>query len=100
MHLNEFTIGIACSLLITRRDGTACAGHRVCRLAKDKARAAGCHDNGVGLECFQLEALQVHCDQSTTNLMIVENERKHLPSFVLVYLSSDLPFPDLFIKCI
>jgi hypothetical protein len=40
----------------------------------------------------------VHRHETATHLMIVEDEREHLPSFILFNFAADFKAPDLFIE--
>src|SRR5262249_3058665 len=68
------------------------------RLAEDQTRTTGRYDHRVRRKRFQLERLQLHRDQSTTNLMIVEDERQHLPVLKLSDFPGDFVTTNLFVE--
>ena len=88
MHLDELAVGILRALLITSGNCAAGANHRVGRLAENQTWTAGGDDHGVGRKRFQFECLQIHRDQSATNLVIVEHQRQHFPVLKLSTLPS------------
>src|SRR4051812_32225347 len=98
MNLYELAVRILCALLVARGDCTARADHRVRRLAEDETRTTSSDDYRVGGKRFELECLKVHRDQSTTNLMIVEDQRQHLPMFELPHLAVNFIAPHLFVQ--
>src|ERR1051325_9567961 len=100
MNLDKLAIRISRALLVTRRNSAARADHRVCRLAEYQTRTTGRDDHRVSRKRFQLERLQVHRDQSTTNLMIVEYERQHLPVLKLSNLPGNFVTANLLVECV
>src|SRR5262249_32196130 len=100
MNLNELTIRILRALLITRRDGAAGTDHRVRRFTEDQTRTTSGDNHSVSGKRLELECLQVHRDQSTTNLMIVEHQRHHFPVFKLSDFTADFVSANLFVESV
>src|SRR5215510_10980806 len=98
MNLDELAVRILRTLLVTRRHRTAGADHRVSRLAENQSGTTGRDYHGVCRESLQLKRSQVHRDESATDLMIVKDERHHLPSFVLLNFAADLVPTHLLVK--
>src|SRR5919205_320069 len=95
MNLDKFAVRVSGTLLITRRHGTAGTDHRIRRLPEDQTWTTGRDDHRISRERFELERLKIHRDQSTTNLMIVEDERHHFPVFILLDFTCDFKASDL-----
>ena len=100
MHLNKLAVAVLRSLLITGCHRAAGTDHRIGRLAKDESRSTARDDHRIGSKGLQLERTQVHRDEPTTHLMVVEHQRHHLPTLVLLYLAGDFKPADLFIECV
>src|SRR5215217_564278 len=98
MDLNKLAVRISRALLVTRRNGAAGADHRVGRLSEDETRTTSRDDHGISRKRSQFERLQVHRDQSTTDLMIVEHERHHLPVFKFPYFAVNFVTTNLFVQ--
>ena len=98
MNLYKFAVSISRALLIRRRNRASRAGHRVGRFTENESRSARCHNYRVGLKGFQFQRLQIHRNQTATNLIIVQNEREHFPAFVFIDFSRRFPFTNLFIE--
>src|SRR6185295_5066517 len=100
MHLNEFTVRILRTLLIAGRHCASGAHDRIRRFAEDEPWTTGGDDHCISRERFQLERLQIHRNQSATDLMIVEYERHHFPVLKFSNFPCDLVATHLFIECI
>src|SRR5688500_7962617 len=98
MNLNKLAVGVLRALLIRSGDGAAGADHRVCRLAEDQTWTTGRDNHRVCRKRFKFEGLQVHRDQSATDLMIVEHEGQHLPMLKFPDLAAGFESPHLFVK--
>src|ERR1044072_3934208 len=100
MHLDKLAIRILCTLLVTGRNSAAGAHHRIRRFTEDETWTTSRDEHRVSGKSLELECLQVHRDQSTTHLMIVEHERHHFPVLKLPDLSGDFVPSDLFVECV
>src|ERR1043165_2744065 len=98
MNLDKLAIRILRALLVTRRDGAASADHRIRRLTEDETWTTSRDEHCIGGKSLELECLQVHRNQSTTDLMIVEDERHHFPMLKLPDLTGYFISSDLFVE--
>src|SRR5690242_2097457 len=98
MDLYELAVRIACALLITSRGRAAGANHRIGRFAEDQTWTTARDDHRVSRKIFQLQGLKIHRDESTTDLVIVEYQRQHLPVFKLSDFAGDFVAPHLFVQ--
>src|SRR5689334_12050904 len=98
MHLDKLAVSVFRALLIRGGDGATRADHRIRRLAEDQARTACRDDHGVRGKRFELERLQVHRDQSATDLMTIEHKRQHLPMLKLSYFAVDFVATHLLVE--
>src|SRR5215217_4857088 len=98
MDLDKLAVRISRALLVTRRDSAAGTDHRVRRFAEDETWTTGRNDHCVSRKRFQLERLQVHRDQSATDLMVVEHERQHFPVFKLPDFPVHFVTSNLFVE--
>ena len=69
-------------------------------LPKIKTRTTGGDDHRISRKRFQFERLQIHRDQSATNLVVVEHERQHFPVLKLSDFAADFVAPYLFVECV
>src|SRR5215207_1513661 len=100
MNLYELAVCVSCALLVTSRGGAASADHRICRFTEDQTWTTSSNDYSVSGKCFEFQRLKIHRDQSTTNLVVVENEGQHFPVLKFSDFARDFVAPHLFVESI
>src|SRR5262249_43805042 len=88
------------ALLIESRLRAAGTDHRVGRSAEYGADSARSHYYRVGCECLHFESVQMHCHETASYAVVVENCREKFPPLIFVYDIFGFVTAHLLIQCV
>ena len=100
MDLQELRVADFCALLVYSRNSRTIADRGSRATTIDLTRAAGCQDDNISREGYDLVGVHILGNDTTANAVLVLDDLDEFPELILLHAALDFPTANLLIKSI